>query len=216
VQKKQPQKKQPLRRRSAGALLKGFFFSMLTVTLAAAGAVGILLKVHDYPQTTQIIERMQVEEGHPRWIATFYFINEAASGIKYALTGNPRHFQFFPSLAFVEDKRKEFFVVSLGQALVGDWCAQLTVSGLYARGLGREADAKEAVRWYAIARVRAEQISSSPDDFFMRELMLFEQTFAPLLESEEDLQGILADVRKKPHAPAHCRDHSPSEGRPAA
>lgn len=87
-----------------------FFFALL---------VGVLSQVHDYRQTQK---QIQLERhNNPtaierKWIKFFYFINEAGSGIKYTLTGNPKHMRFYPSKAYLDTLKPPIKPIELKKA----------------------------------------------------------------------------------------------------
>ncbi len=69
----------------------------------------ILASIHDYPLTRQQINKIRI--GDPvavkrQWLQFFYFINEAGSGIKYKISGNPKHMRHYPSLEYLEQQQK--------------------------------------------------------------------------------------------------------------
>jgi hypothetical protein len=152
-------------------------FGFLTVFLAAAGTMGILLRMHDYPQTVQSLVEVKEGRSYSSFLPVFYFFNEAGSGLKYSLTGNPRHFRFFPTLEFIREKRLEFIGRMLTNAVAGNWCAQLKVSSLYAGAKGYELDSEKANRWFTLAYIRAQEQPAPEAGLFIHELKMFEKTF---------------------------------------
>ena len=124
---------------------------IMLLATAGAGFIYLLLQVHDFPQTRQTFYAYDAGE-LPLWQVTFYFINEAGSGIRYALTGDSKHLAYFPrggTSAVGED----YFHTLLFEANSGDWSAQVQLSHLLALGWGVEQNKPRAVEWY----LRSEQ-----------------------------------------------------------
>lgn len=76
------------------------FFRLLMAAAALAGAAWALGVSHDFQLTRHRFEMMR--QGDPEtlrrpWLTRFFFLNEAGSGLRYMLTGNPRHLDHYPS-----------------------------------------------------------------------------------------------------------------------
>ena len=68
--------------------------------LALAGCAVALDASHDFQVTRHRFEKMR--QGDPEtikrpWLTRFFFLNEAASGLKFMITGDSRHLQHYPS-----------------------------------------------------------------------------------------------------------------------
>lgn len=138
-----------------------FYLRLLILRLAicvtaSAGLIVILTQVHDYSQTRQAYFDYLNGDGLV-WVIGFYFINEAGSGIKYAITGNERHLGYFPRSDIVTaagDPERSYREATVGAA-AGDWQAQLQVSHFHAIGWGRAVDNEQAKNWYLRSEARA-------------------------------------------------------------
>lgn len=124
--------------------------------VAVAGFIGLLSWVHDYPQTRQAISDYEFGDGM-LWLVSFYFINEAGSGIKYEITGNPRHLGHYPRMDFDRTGHgsRRDYEVALYEAQKGIWKEQLRVSHMYALGWGVDKDMAQAAEWYQAAEQQA-------------------------------------------------------------
>lgn len=122
---------------------------VLLQAVAVALFVVALGWVHDYPQTKQAISNYNSGDDL-LWKVTFFFINEAGSGIKYELTGDERHLGHYPRMDFDRSGReaRRVFETALFAARMGDWEEQLRVGHLYALGWGVEKDLDATLRWY--------------------------------------------------------------------
>lgn len=193
-------------------VMKGFAVSLLTVWLGAYATFIALISIHDYPQTRQVIALVNEDESYPDWLPMFYLLNEAGSGIKYSLTGNPRHFRHFPTSEYVGERREEFFLFVHNRALQGDWCAQLLLSRLYAQGLGHSPDPDAAVRWYMLASLRFAQEIAVPPEQVGGELAGLGIYLASRI-TEEDRERAREEAKRYLGAGLRCQDRSISPKR---
>lgn len=138
------------------AYLRLLLFRLLICTVASAGFIAVLSQVHDYRGTRQAYYDFVNGDGLG-WVIFFNFINEASSGIKYAITGNERHLGYFPRSDITTDSvdpNQEYREI-LAAAKGGSWQAQLQMSHIYALGWGRPVDTAHASEWYLQAEDRA-------------------------------------------------------------
>ncbi len=119
----------------------------LRVFMAVAALSGVLFSVaavHDYPATRNqinLIRAGDTEAARRPWIAMFYFINEAGSGVKFFITGNEKHMRHYPSVSHLQARRT-------ARADAGDWRAQSSLArGFYYGENGQERDAAAALHW---------------------------------------------------------------------
>ena len=73
---------------------------LLMAAAALAGAASALNVSHDFQLTRHRFEKMRQGDDETLrrpWLTRFFFINEAGSGLRYMLTGNPRHLEHYPS-----------------------------------------------------------------------------------------------------------------------
>lgn len=85
-----------LRRLLRAALIYG-------VTLALLGAI------HDYPQLRAHLHKSRTHDPiaeKRQWLALFYFVNEAGSGLKFLFTGDEKHMAHFPSPSHIAAARR--------------------------------------------------------------------------------------------------------------
>ena len=136
-------------------------FRILTLRLAivivtALGFITVLKDIHDYPQTRHAISNYEYGDGL-LWVVMFYFVNEAGSGIKYALTGNERHFDHYPRMSIdtntVTASRE--YEIALFESQRGDWREQVRLSHLLSLGWGIPQDIQTAVHWYRVSELTA-------------------------------------------------------------
>ena len=195
--------------------IKSLFFSFLVVGFSAAGAFSVLINVHDYPQTQQSMVDTRNGDRYRLSIPVFYLLNESASGLKYALTGDPKHYRYFPTQAFVMENRRALYADVIAQAVSGNWCAQLGLSRIYAEGYPHEPDMEEAIRWYALAHTRVSMERGEVHEYFISELMMFRQAFDFLI-SEEAWSRALVDAERYASIPLDCQNRSWSQDKPSA
>lgn len=187
--------------------MRSFAFSLLTVWLVAYAAFTVLISIHDYPQTREMMVVVHEDKTYPRFLHVFYMINEAGSGIKYAITGNPRHLRHFPTLEHLAERRKELFVLVHSRALQGDWCAQLLLSRLHAQGIGTNTSSKDAVRWYTLAYIRlGNEIGVRPGQIG-GEMAGLGTYLAPRI-TEEDWEAANLEAARYKDAGLRCQDKS--------
>ena len=117
---------------------------LLMAAAALAGAASALNVSHDFQLTRHRFEKMR--QGDPEtlrrpWLTRFFFINEAGSGLRYMLTGNPRHLDHYPSprhiLADRMTRARE----------TGDWKQHMRI----AETLWLQGDPASALRWADVA-----------------------------------------------------------------
>lgn len=122
---------------------KRFFLAAIIYTSTAL----VLLYMHDYPQFRAQLQKLRWHDPiaeKRQWLNTFYFINEAGSGIKFFLTGNEKHMAHFPSPSHLLASRQ-------AKALAGDWEMQVAVARMYYFGEFIDKNHHEALRWLQIA-----------------------------------------------------------------
>ncbi len=124
---------------------------LAVITTAGAGFLYVIASVHDFPQTRQAYYDYN-SDLLPLWQVIFYFVNEAGSGIRYTLTGDPKYLAYFPTSTGDYDYQDDFHAL-LYEANQDSWQAQLQLSHLLALGWGVEQDKMRAVQWY----LRSEQ-----------------------------------------------------------
>lgn len=128
-----------------------FIARMLVAAVALGGLLTLLGTVHDYPQTRRQIEKIRsgdiVAVQRP-WIASFFFFNEAGSGIKYFLTGNPEHMRHYPSNAYILSRLSK-------RAYGGEWRAQSTLARQLDAQFDSEQAKQKALMWMRRARGNA-------------------------------------------------------------
>lgn len=122
---------------------------VLLQAVAVALFVVALGWVHDYPQTKQAISNYDSGDDL-LWKVSFFFVNEAGSGIKYELTGDKRHLGHFPRMDADRSGReaRRVFETALFAARMGDWEEQLRVGHLFALGWGTDKNLDATLRWY--------------------------------------------------------------------
>lgn len=132
-----------------------------TSIVAYAAAIGVLAVAHDYPQTIRAISEQRADPyGRRPWLPFFYFVNEAGSGIKYELTGDPRHFRHFPSSRYFRDR----FYRDKEGAENGALASQLRLGYYYMRGSGVARDYQRAAFWASVAALRGRDGKSLSDN----------------------------------------------------
>lgn len=123
--------------------LKHLSARLLLAVVAYGITLGILTQVHDYPQLLNQLKLIRADDPiavSRKWLVGFYFINEASSGIKFFLTGNERHFRFFPSGSHLLSHRIS------NEA--GDWQKQYTIARMYYCGeLGIPHNRYQSLLW---------------------------------------------------------------------
>ena len=83
--------------------MKNFRLRLIRLLMAAAALSGVAWALgvsHDFQLTRHRFEMMRqgdAETLRRPWLTRFFFINEAGSGLRYMLTGNPRHLDHYPS-----------------------------------------------------------------------------------------------------------------------
>ena len=124
---------------------------LLMAAAALAGAASALNVSHDFQLTRHRFEKMRegdAETLRRPWLTRFFFINEAGSGLRYMLTGNPRHLDHYPSqrhiLAARMDRARE----------TGDWKLHMQI----AETLWLQDNPSAAILWAdAAAKLAPEQ-----------------------------------------------------------
>lgn len=113
---------------------------LLMAAVALSGAAWALGVSHDFQLTRHRFEKMR--QGDPEtlrrpWLTRFFFINEAGSGLRFMLTGNPRHLDHYPSPRHILADRMNRARES------GDWKMHMQIAEtLWMRG-----DPAAALRW---------------------------------------------------------------------
>ena len=124
--------------------------------LAFAGIIYALLisvfsSLHDYPQFRAQLQKLRDRDSISEerlWLNTFYFINEAGSGLKFFLTADEKHMRYYPSPSHILAARR-------GRAKNGNWEAQILVSRMYYFGDNAPRDIKESLFWLRAAHETA-------------------------------------------------------------
>ena len=152
---------------------------VVLATVAYAATLGILLQLHDYPQLLRQLALIRANDPiavQRKWLVGFYFLNEAASGIKFFLTGNAKHFNYYPSGSHLLAHR-------IAHLQDGDWQMQLQIARMhYCAFAGLPYSRAQAFAWLARA-----------------------QAVAPAVE-QDGIINIIQNVRTSPSvSPLVCR-----------
>lgn len=130
---------------------RSFAIRMLIASLALAGVLAAIGFAHDYPQTRRQIDLIRhgniIAVERP-WIAVFFFLNEAGSGIKYMVTGNEKYMRHYPSAAYLLEQR-------LARANKKQWLQWELLAMQYRRGDGVAQNNTLALAWMRRARDNA-------------------------------------------------------------
>ncbi|MDM5147570.1 SEL1-like repeat protein [Candidatus Persebacteraceae bacterium Df01] len=130
---------------------KIFLIRFFLATAVFSGTGLILSSVHDYPQTINQLRLIRIGDNiavSRPWIALFYFLNEAGSGMKFLLTGNERHMDHFPSSSHI-------IANHIARAENGDWKEQIRLANRYHLGESVKRDDEKALYWLARAQQNA-------------------------------------------------------------
>ena len=123
--------------------MKNFRIRLIRLLMAAAALSGVawaLSVSHDFQLTRHRFEMMRQGDSETLrrpWLTRFFFINEAGSGLKFMLTGNPRHLDHYPSPRHILADR-------MNRARAGkDWKMHMRI----AETLWMQGDPAAALRW---------------------------------------------------------------------
>lgn len=125
---------------------------VVLATVAYTATLGILLQLHDYPQLLRQLALIRANDPiavQRKWLVGFYFLNEAASGIKFFLTGNAKHFNYYPSGSHLLAHR-------IAHLQDGDWQMQLQIARMHYCGFaGLPYSSVQALAWLERAHAAA-------------------------------------------------------------
>ena len=123
--------------------MRAFRTRLIRILMAAAALAGVasaLNASHDFQLTRHRFEKMRqgdAETLRRPWLTRFFFINEAGSGLRFMLTGDPRHLNHYPSPRHILAGRMT------RARQTGDWKQHMRI----AETLWLQGDPATALRW---------------------------------------------------------------------